>query len=133
MNRPVCLSLVAAAMIFTLGSGLAQAQSSQKIVAQIAFPFVAGDKDMPAGKYVIEVTDAGQVMIVGPGGIRAVLSVVSRLGRHDQDPDSEFIFDKIDGKSVLSEIWLPKKDGLLLLANKAPHEHVVLGGSNPSK
>jgi hypothetical protein len=124
---------VAAAMIFQLGSGLAQAQSSQKVVAQIAFPFVAGTKDMPAGKYVIEVSEAGPVMLVGPGGVRAVLPVISSLGRHDQDPDSEFVFDKIDGKSVLSEIWLPKKDGLLLLASKAPHEHVVLGGSNPRK
>lgn len=133
MNRPVCLSFVAAAMVFQLGSGLAQAQSSQKVVAQIAFPFVAGTKDMPAGKYVIEVSDAGPIMLIGPGGVRAVLPVISSLGRHDQDPDSEFVFDKIDGKSILSEIWLPKKDGLLLLANKAPHEHVVLGGSNPRK
>jgi hypothetical protein len=133
MNRRVFLSLVAVAMIFQLGGGLAQAQSSQRVTAQIAFPFVAGDKDMPAGKYVVEVSNAGPVMLTGPGGIRAVLSIITTLGRHDQDPDSEFIFDKVNGKSVLSEIWLPKKDGLLLLATKGPHEHAVLGGSNPKK
>ena len=120
-------------MAFQLGGAMAYAQGSQKISAEIGFPFVAGDKEMPAGKYTLTVTDAGPVMILGPGGVRAVLPVITTLGRHDQDPDSEFVFDKIDGKPVLSEIWMPKKDGLLLLATKAPHEHAVLGGSNPKK
>jgi hypothetical protein len=133
MSRRVILTLVALLTAFQLSGALGYAQSSRKITAEIGFPFVAGDKDMPAGKYVMEVTAAGPVMVLGPGGIRAVLPVITTLGRHDQDPDSEFVFDKVNGKSVLSEIWMPKQDGLLLLATKAPHEHAVLGGSNPKK
>jgi hypothetical protein len=133
MSRRLVLSLAAFVIAFQLGGAMVQAQGSKQVVAEIGFPFVAGDKTLPAGKYVFEVTDAGPVMLTGPGGVRAVLPVITRLGRHDQDPDSEFVFDKLDGKSVLSEIWLPKKDGFLLLASKAPHEHAVLGGSNPRK
>jgi hypothetical protein len=133
VTRRPFLAFVALVAVFQLSGALAFAQGSQKIVAEIGFPFVAGDKDMPAGKYTIEVTAAGPVMLLGPGGVRAVLPVITSLGRHDQDPDSEFVFDKIDGKSVLSELWLPKRDGLLLLATKAPHQHAVLGGSNPKK
>ena len=88
---------------------------------------------MPAGKYGVEVMPAGTVMLTGPNGARAMLPVITRLGRHDQDADSEFVFDKVDGKSVLSEIWMPKQDGWLVLATSKPHEHAVLGGSNPRK
>jgi len=33
----------------------------------------------------------------------------------------------------LSEVWLPERDGFLVLATKAPHQHAVVGGSNPRK
>ncbi len=130
MKRRVFLILVALVVVFVMGGATAYAQS---ISAEIGFPFVAGGKDMPAGKYSFEVTKAGPVMLTGPGSARAVMPIITTLGRHDQDPDSEFVFDKIDGKSVLSEIWMPRRDGLLVLATKGPHEHTVLGGSNPKK
>jgi hypothetical protein len=61
------------------------------------------------------------------------MSVITTLGRHDLDKDPEFVFDKVDGKLLLSEIWVPGKDGLLVLATKGPHGHAVVGGSNPRK
>jgi hypothetical protein len=130
MNRRVLLTIMALVVVFVMGGATARAQS---ISAEIGFAFVAGGKDMPAGRYAVEVTQAGPVMLTGPGGARAVLPIITTLGRHDQDPDMEFVFDKVDGKSVLSEIWMPRKDGLLLLASKGPHEHAVVGGSNPKK
>jgi hypothetical protein len=35
------------------------------------------------------------------------LHVITTLGRHDKDPDPEFVFDRIDGKLLLSEVWIP--------------------------
>jgi hypothetical protein len=133
MNRRVYLTFAALVMLLHLGGAVAYAQSPQRIRAVVSFPFVAGGKELPAGTYTVEVTPAGPVMITGTDGARAVMPVITTLGRHDQDPDAEFVFDKIDGKSVLSELWMPKRDGLLLLASKGPHEHIVLGGSNPRK
>ena len=130
MKRRVFLTVVALVMAFELGGAMAYAQS---IHAEIGFPFVAGGKEMAAGKYTIEVTTAGTVLLTGAGGSRMLIPVITMLGRHDQDPDAEFVFDKIDGKTVLSEVWLPRKDGFLLLATKGPHEHAVVGGSNPKK
>jgi hypothetical protein len=59
------------------------------------------------------------------------MPIITTLGRHDRDSPVEFVFHQIDGKSVLSQIWTPAKDGLLVLATKEPHEHAVLRGSNP--
>ena len=130
MQRGVFVTVVALVVAFVVGGALAYAQN---ISADIGFPFVAGGKEMAAGKYTIEVTTAGTVLLTGAGGSRMLIPVITMLGRHDQDPDAEFVFDKIDGKTVLSEIWMPRKDGMLVLATKGPHEHAVVGGSNPKK
>jgi hypothetical protein len=133
MSRRMCLTVVAAVMAFQLGGAAAYAQSVKSVAAEIGFPFVAAGKDMPAGKYKVEIGPAGAAVLTGPDGSRNLLRVITTLGRHDQDPDAEFVFDKIDGKSVLSEIWMPKMDGLLVYATDRPHEHAVMGGSNPKK
>lgn len=127
------LAVVAVAMAFQLGGAMGYAQSVEKITAEIGFPFVANGKDLPAGKYTLEVAQGMPVVLIAANGLRTLVPVITSLGRHDQDPDSEFVFDKIDGKSVLSEIWMPKKDGMLVNAASKPHEHAVMGGSNPRK
>jgi hypothetical protein len=62
-----------------------------------------------------------------------LLSCFTRLGRHDRDAEPEIVFDKLGGKFLLSEVWLPGQDGYLLLTTKEQHDHAVLGGSNPRK
>jgi len=130
MKRRVFMTVAALVVAFVVGGPLAYGQSAN---AEIGFPFVAGGKEMAAGKYAVVVTANWQVSLTGPDGRTMLMSAITLLGRHDKDPDPEFVFDKIDGKSVLSEVWLPGKDGLLLLATKGPHDHAVLGGSNPKK
>ena len=132
MKRRVFLTAVALVVAFVVGGGMAYAQS---VSAEIGFPFVAGGKEMAAGKYTVRLTEERERMLVlmGPGGLQVIMPIITTLGRHDQDPDMEFVFDKVDGKTMLSEVWLPRKDGFLLLASKGPHEHTVVGGSNPKK
>jgi hypothetical protein len=132
MKRRVFLTAVALVVAFVVGGAMAYAQN---VTAEIGFPFVAGGKEMASGKYTVRVTEDRDRMVVlmGPGGLQVILPVITTLGRHDKDPDAEFVFDKIDGKAVLSEVWMPSKDGLLLVASKGRHEHAVVGGSNPKK
>ena len=132
MKRRVFLTAVALVVAFVVGGAMAYAQN---VTAEIGFPFVAGGKEMASGKYTVRVTEDRDRMVVlmGPGGLQVILPVITTLGRHDKDPDAEFVFDKIDGKAVLSEVWMPSKDVLLLVARKGRHEHAVVGGSNPKK
>ena len=133
MNRRVLSTIAALVVAIVVGGAVAYAQSSFA-TAEIAFPFVAGGKEMAAGKYSFELTPERTVVIrESPGKSSAVLPIITLLGRHDRDADPEFVFDKINGRLLLSEVWLPGKDGLLVLATKGPHEHAVSGGSNPRK
>ena len=132
MKRRVFATMAALVVVFVVGGAVAYAQ--QFATAKIAFPFVAGGKEMPAGEYRFELTPERTVVVRGgPGTSGAMLPVITALGRHDLDKDPEFVFDKVNGKLLLSEIWLPGRDGFLVLATKEPHQHVVSGGSNPTK
>jgi len=132
MKRRVFLTAVALVVVFVVGGAMAYAQN---VTAEIGFPFVAGGKEMASGKYTVSVTEDRDrmVVLIGPGGLQVIMPVITTLGRHDKDPDAEFVFDKIGGKAVLSEVWMPTRDGLLLVASKGRHEHAVVGGSNPKK
>jgi hypothetical protein len=130
VNRRIYVTAVALVVAFLLSGAMAYAQ---RVSAEIPFPFVAAGKEMSAGKYSAEQTVEFELLLTGPNGNRVLMPVLTMLGRHDKDPDAEFVFDKVDGKSVLSEVWMPSQDGLLLVATKGPHSHAVVGGSNPRR
>ena len=130
MNRRVFFTIAALVVLLHAGGAVAYAQ---QIAVDIAFPFVANGAVLPAGKSSVQLTPQGPVTLIGPDRKSIQLPVISLLGRHDWDADHELVFDKKDGKYQLSEIWPAGADGLLVLATRTPHEHAVLGGSNPRK
>ncbi|MCX6550094.1 MAG: hypothetical protein NTY02_03630 [Acidobacteria bacterium] len=130
MNRRVFVTLVALVVAYLAGGSVAYAQ---KISADVAFPFVAAGKDVAAGMYSVEVTAAGPLVLTGQSGLRIVLPIITSLARHAQDQESGFVFDKDSGKSVLSEVWMPGKDGMLVVATTKAHEHAVVPAAAPKK
>jgi len=130
--RPVGVIAVAVVIGVALSATAAFAQVS-RVNVTLGFAFVAAGKDMPAGAYVVE-ADQGKVTLSPTGkGSPVVMSVVTRLGRHDNDAEPELIFDKVDGKLFLSELWLPGADGYLVLVTNKEHDHAVHGGPRPRK
>ena len=130
MRRQVFAAALTFVVAFVMGGAMAHAQS---VSAEITFPFAAGGKEMAAGKYSVDVAADFRLRLTGPAGERIFMPVITLLGRHDKDADAELVFDKVGGKTLLSEVWMPGRDGYLLVATKAPHDHAVVGGSNPRK
>jgi len=126
----VAVATVAAVVL--LGLALAQAAP---VTVSIGFGFVAGGKSMPAGKYLIDIKSAnGPIVLRGDAkDSEAILSVMTRLGRHDNDLEPELVFDKIGPALHLSEIWVAGEDGYLVLGTQEKHDHVVLGGPRGKK
>jgi hypothetical protein len=130
VKRRVFVTLVALVVVYLSGAAMAQAQS---ITGEVAFPFVAAGKDVAAGKYTVERTAAGPMVLTGSGGVRIMMPVVTTLARHPQDQQAGFVFDKTSGKNILSEVWLPGHDGLLLVATSEPHQHAIVAVEPPKK
>ena len=134
LHIPSLSALTAAALGFLLIGLVAIASAQTRGTAKIDFPFVAGAKQLAAGAYEFEV-DNGKVVVRSndPKGATVAMIVITRLGRHDNDTDTELVFDKVSDKLVLSEIWLGNDDGYLVASTPGNHEHRVLGGSKPHK
>ena len=130
MKRRVLVTLVALVVVYLSGAALAQAQS---ISADVAFPFVAGGKNMAAGKYTIETSSAGPLMLKGSDSSRVTMPVITWLARHSQDQQAGLVFDQTSGKNVLSEVWMPGHDGMLLVATTEPHHHAIVAVPDPKK
>jgi hypothetical protein len=127
MRRLWTRACLTCAMAVVIGAGVA---SAQRAVAEIPFKFLVGGKAMSAGSYQIEQSAAGPVVVTGKGADAMVtMPVLAYLGRHDTDAEIELIFDKLDGEMHLSEVWFPRKDGVLLLGTKERHDHQVLKGA----
>jgi len=126
------VAVAAVASVLLLGIALAQAAP---VTVNIGFGFVAGGKSMPAGKYQIDIKSAsGPVILRGDAkDSEAILQVMTRLGRHDNDLEPELVFDKIGPALHLSEIWVAGEDGYLVLGTQEKHDHVVLGGPRGKK
>ena len=129
--------IVAIATLVAAFTGFAVESHAQEAVqarVNIVFAFVADGKDMPAGTYEFSLVPGRVVLRAKDGKMAPVMmTVITRLGRHDADTETELIFDKIDDRSVLSELWIPNSDGYLLVHGTPDHEHRVVGGSKPSK
>jgi hypothetical protein len=127
--------VVAAAVVVGLAlSGTVALAQMSRVSVTLEFAFSASGKEMPAGRYMVE-AQPGRVTIQPQGGNGSpiVMPVITRLGRHDNDAEPELVFDKIDGKFLLSEVWLPGADGYLLLATSTEHDHAVHGGPKARK
>ena len=133
MRRLLTRATAALLLLLVVGAGVSQAQSSRIVKAEIPFVFFAGTKEMPAGTYRLEKQFGGPVTISGPSGASAVLAVMTYLGRHDSDAEPELVFDKLEGKMQLSEVWYPGEDGLLLHGTKERHDHAIVGGPKAKK
>jgi cytochrome c553 len=82
--------------------------------AEIPYEFTFGSKVLPAGTYTFSVTNLGfQVKSVTGEVFRA--PIITRLSGPNQFlRDGSLVFEKTDGGHILSEVWLPGTDGILL-------------------
>ncbi len=98
------------------------------IKATIDFPFMVGNKTLPAGPYEFVRDADAQSFAVRGGGNTAVIGIITRFARelHTTPQDAHVVFDVVGGTHMLSEIVIPGEDGYMLLATKEKHEHKVM-------
>ena len=120
------------AMAFGLAALVAStAQASEVVNSTVPFAFTAGTSDLPAGQYRLTIDRDQRVVTVqdAKSGKSVVVQFVTTLSRDpgSKSGEARVVFDKSeDGKHMLSEVWSPKGDGVLVGAAKGKHEHKVI-------
>ena len=83
------------------------AQSANRVVADIPFEFSVGYKTMPAGEYSVRtVTTAGNgLMIQSADGKLAALRLSDETGRSKNNSPARLVFHRYGERYFLAEVW----------------------------
>lgn len=141
-NLPA-LKVFATALVVMAASIVVTAQ----MLVDVPFKFEAGGKAFPPGRYSIEIkADGGIGLQPVPNGVEIVIAAKERRkqpARAVQQP--ELVFDKVGNFEpsfseyvtdyLLSEVWLPGTDGVVVLTTSGKHEHQTVTGrlADPSR
>jgi cytochrome c5 len=127
-RRLLMLTLLSA---ISAGCVLGQSRASGR--ATIPFEFVVAGKTLPAGTYTFSLPAGFASLSVQPADGQAILAtVITRLGGPSEFRDLSFVFDTGDGGHVLSEVWLPGSEGVLVHSTPKGHSHEMVVGTAPA-
>lgn len=122
--RRAALAVVALALMAVM-----PAFAADTVIANVPFAFKAGAKSLPAGEYQFVVHPNDEIVAVSsttnPKGPSSMVGIVTRLAAVNL-PDARVVFDKVGGQYILSEVWQPEGEGILVQATKGRHEHHVV-------
>jgi len=122
--------LVALVSVTFFAVGLALGQKEPAMRFQVPYEFKFGSNVLPAGTYTFSV-DRSWLTVESNNNKLLRQNIISRLsGPAELVRSGYLIFDKTDGGSVLSEIWMPGEDGLLVHPVPKGHSRLALSGSD---
>jgi len=131
MKRAVWFGLAVAVAVLVTSAPAFAAQVVLKV--NIPFQFVAAGRTYPAGAYEVLTESPSLLEIRAVNGKAEALVVVTRLAIRENSPEvpaqPEAVFDRVENRNVLSEIWSAGADGWLVAGTKEAHTHARVKGS----
>ncbi len=137
------LKVFAIALVTIVASMAVEAQ----MIVDVPFKFEAGGKPFPPGQYSIEIkADGGVGLRQAPNGVEIVIAAKERRKQPERAvKQPELVFDKVGNFEpsfseyvtdyLLSEVWLPGTDGVIVLTTSGKHDHQIVTGrpADPSR
>ena len=120
-------------IVFAVTPAFTQSSANAGRVS-IPFQFQAGQKTLPAGSY--RITHEGStptVLRVSESSKKETVyvKIITRLAREDSSQGgTRLVFDSQGDQRILSEVWLPGRDGFLVYGTAGKHTHEVVKESN---
>ncbi len=107
-----------------------RAFGAETVQANVPFAFEMGHKTLPAGSYRFEIDLENKVVSVlneqkGPSAVESFVTTLAKP-EHSTSSDAHIVFDKLGDRHILSEVWMPGEEGILVHATSEPHTHHVL-------
>jgi hypothetical protein len=100
---------------------------SSSLRVNVPFKFGAAGKTFPSGEYSFTKGKPGTVVMTGADSKAATsLTVITSLARSGPSDDHLLAFDKVGSERILSEVWIPGREGALVNASRGEHQHEVV-------
>ena len=108
MVKQVVSATILVVCLAAITSGIAKAQSRDRIQVNIPFTFVLRERVLPAGKYTVERTDPGRPNVLTltnreKGIVRSIL--MERVEQNDPSTAASLVFIQREGNLYLFQVW----------------------------
>jgi len=117
-------------MVISLAFPTQVLATGKELIAKVPFEFVVGDQTLPAGTYRIELASPRMITVHSTATKdSATTPVITRLARETHvghDKDMSLVFDDVDYKQYLSEVWFAAQDGCLIRGTPEEHTHKLI-------
>jgi cytochrome c553 len=114
-SRALMLYTIAVFVVLSVSAGSAFGQIEQRVRIEIPYEFTVGSQVLPAGTYTFKVEHVDRLKVESATGAWANPHIIARLSGPAQFVrDGTLVFVKTDRGRILSEVWMPGKEGLLL-------------------
>lgn len=122
------LKMILPATLFILLAAMIGYGQPYALKAKIDFSFTVEGKVLPAGQYDFFRDSLATAFRMTDGKNSALIPVITRLAIPLYPPPQEpyLVFDVVEGKYLLAEIWLPGDDGYLTAMTKDKHVHKIV-------
>lgn len=122
--QKAAIGLIKIMMITLLAIGAAYGQNTTVLRARIPFQFEAHGISIPAGDYQFMVgTDSQSLLISGGHTGQMRVPIITTLAGSSIFRDAGLVFSSYEGKHVLSEVWVPGKEGVLVSTTQKQHKN----------
>ena len=113
MKKQVFGAIALSSLLVILFSGESYGQAGSRVIANIPFAFIAGNKTLPAGEYTIDRpndNEPGLLLIRGVDrNVALFVNAQNTEARHTPQK-TELVFNEIGDKYFLSKIWITGDD-----------------------
>ena len=121
----MAMRLLAFNLVTFLAVGPAFGQTGQVVHVTVPYEFTFGLKLLPAGTYTFSETPWG-LQAQPATGKPITVHILARLGGPTEFlRDGSLVFDKTGGSRILSEVWMPGTDGMLVHSNPKSYSREI--------
>jgi hypothetical protein len=113
MKRYAFKVLALSSLLVLLVGGMVDAQAEPRIIANIPFAFIAGNKTLPAGEYTIDRPNSNDpdLLFVRSTDKHVSFFLNAQNVEARKTPNrTELVFNEIGDKYFLSQIWMAGED-----------------------
>jgi hypothetical protein len=113
MKRYTFKILALSSLLALLVGGMVYAQAEPRIIANIPFAFIAGNKTLPAGEYTIDRPNSNEpdLLLIRSADKHVAFFLNANNVQARQTPNkTELVFNEIGNKYFLSQVWMAGDD-----------------------
>lgn len=139
MRKQFFRAFIMFGLFITAAAGSAFAQAPEKVVVNVPFDFVVGDKTLAAGEYSVRSVSTGRTqafLVKSADGRDSCITLTNSVQAGSSSKESKLVFRQYGSRYFLSQIWTAGANvGRVIprsrLQRDAEREEVRASGAEP--